>query len=390
VHVLHVSTDLEIGGAEMMLARLVRATSGPHALSHEVVSLMDLGSVGRVLRDAGVQVHALGMHRSRPDPGKLLQLTRLIRDVRPDVVQTWMYHADLMGGLAAKAAGRARIVWGIHHTTLDPRTSRWTTRATVAVCARLSHHVPDRIVCVSRAARDLHVAAGYAAGKLVVIPNGFDLEEFRADADARSAVRAELGVGEGAVLIGLVARVAPQKDHLNFVRAAAILARRAPEARFLLCGEGATPSNEPLVQAIREQGLLDRFLLLGRRQDVRRILNGLDLATLSSSHGEAFPLAVGEAMASGIPCVVTDVGDSGLLVAETGRVVRPRDPEALARGWEELVRLGPEGRRRLGAAARARIEARFGLARVAAEYAQVYRRVLDDKPSADVGGVGAE
>jgi glycosyltransferase involved in cell wall biosynthesis len=386
MHVLHVITNTAVGGAETMLHRLIRALGGD--FSHEVASLMGVGPVGDRIRDQGVTVHAIGMDQNAPNPLRLLELGRVIRASRPDVIQTWMYHADLLGGLAAKAVSRARIVWGIHHTTLD-RTNRWSTRASVAACARLSHVVPDAIVCVSRAARELHVGAGYAAGKFVVIPNGFDLAEFRTDPGWRRALRDELGVAPEAVLIGMVGRVAPQKDQPNFVRAAAVLARRAPEARFLLCGEGASWSNEPLARVIREQGLAERFLLLGRRDDVQRVMNALDVMTLASAFGEAFPLVIGEAMACRVPCVVTDVGDSAFLVGDAGRVVPPRDPAALARALEDLIRMGPDARARLGDAARQRIEAQFGLARIASEYADVYRRVAGASSPRAIAGAPA-
>jgi glycosyltransferase involved in cell wall biosynthesis len=161
------------------------------------------------------------------------------------------------------------------------------------------------------------------------------------------------------------------KDHLGFVRAAALLARRHPHVRFLLCGEGI-PKNEALTRAIVEAGLRDSFFLLGRRDDVPRIMNSLDISTLCSAAGEAFPLVVGEAMACGVPCVVTDLGDCSYLVGETGRVVPPQNPEVLARAWEELVLLAPEGRRRLGLEARQRIKRLFTLPRIAAEYAALY------------------
>ena len=380
MHVLHIITGLNLGGAETMLYRLVRGADPRDR--HDVISLTDLGVVAERIAKLGVRPRALGLSRL-PNPIQIARLARMIAELRPDVVQTWMYHADLIGGVAAKIAGRARIVWGIHNSTLDPATTQRTTRWTVAASSRLSHYVPDAIICVSQASRDLHVGAGYDPGKFVVIPNGFDLEQLRPDAESRREARRELGVDDASVLIGLVARVHPQKDHLNFVRAAGLLARRRPEVRFLLCGGAgfqggpdASPKNGDLVAAIEREGLVARFLLLGQREDVPRIMSALDVGALSSSYGEAFPLVIGEAMACGVPCVVTDVGDSGHLVGDTGRVVPPRDPAALAAAWEELVDLGAEGRVRLGRAARARIEAHFSLAQVAAGYAGLYRRLL--------------
>jgi glycosyltransferase involved in cell wall biosynthesis len=384
LRVAHVISGLGRAGAEMMLLRLV-AASDSRDFAHEVFSLTGLGSVGEDIRRLGVPTHALRMRQGPfpvPNPVKVARLAWLIARFRPDVVQTWMYHADLLGGLAGRFASDAKICWGIHNSSLDPVHTRRTTRWTVALCARVAHRVPDRIVAVSYASRDLHVSLGYDARKFTVIPNGFDLAVFRADPAARRAVRAELGLPEAATAVGLIGRFAPQKDHANFIRAAAILAARRPDVRFVLCGSAATESNAALAGAIARHGLLARFHLLGSRRDVSRILNGLDIATLSSAYGEAFPLSIGEAMACEVPCAVTDVGDSAYLVGDTGRVVPPREPAALAAAWDELVLLGPAGRRRLGQAARARIAAHFSLPRVADAYGRLYRQLAGGRPRA--------
>ncbi len=391
MRILHVSTGLNVGGAETMLHRLLEARHPGDR--HHVVSLLDVGPVGRRIAALGIETRALGMRRV-PDPGKLLALRRIVGELRPDVIQTWMYHADLLGGLAARLAGGTPVVWGLHNGNLDPSCTRRTTRLVVSALARLSWTIPDAIVTVSQAAQAVHVAWGYDARKFVFIPNGFDLARFRPDAAARREVRRSLGVEDHHVVIGMVARVSPLKDHPNFLRAAFALARRRPEVRFLLCGGGdavnglgATPDNPYLADPIRAAGLFDRFLLVGPRADVPRVWSAVDVATLSSL-GEAFPLALGEAMACGVPCVATDVGDSAFLVADTGQVVPPRDPEALAAGWEALVAMGPEGRQQLGRAARARIEARFGIGRVVEAYAELWRRVSEGRVGRAVPAAG--
>src|SRR3990172_2848430 len=297
MRVLHVITGLNLGGAEVMLHRLLQA-SDRRSSSHDVVSLMDLGIVSERIRQLGIDPRALQMGRV-PNPRKLLRLANIVRESNPDVVQTWMYHADVIGGLAAKLARRPRIVWGIHNSTLDPERTRRTTRWTVALSARLSRWVPDCIVSVSQVSRDIHVDAGYDRSKFVVIPNGFDVGEYRPDAGYRREVRAELGIDDGTVVVGLIARVDPQKDHGNIIAAAARIALRRPEGRFLLCGQG-TGRGDPIVAQVTERGLLDRFVFLGRRDDVHRVMNAIDIVTLSSAYGEAFPLVVGEAMASGV------------------------------------------------------------------------------------------
>jgi glycosyltransferase involved in cell wall biosynthesis len=254
---------------------------------------------------------------------------------------------------------------------LDPRHSKRTTLWTAKACAWLSGLVPDRIVVNAELSRRAHAKLGYKADKMVVIPNGFDLTAFVPDPSTRLSVRRELGIPEGAPLIGSVARFHPDKDHRNLVRAAALLHAERPEARFLLCGAGLAPENRELVGWIEEAGIGDRCFLLGLRKDVARLDAALDVAT-SSSRSEGFPNAIGEAMACGVPCVVTDVGDSASIVGKTGVVVPPQDPEALAAAWLRVLDMDAEEHRTLGERARRRVEERYSLKRVAAAYETLY------------------
>ena len=207
---------------------------------------------------------------------------------------------------------------------------------------------------------------------MVVIPNGFDLAAFRPDPPARWSVRHELSIPAETPLIGLVGRFHPQKDHQTFVQAAAWLHTRLPETHFLLCGDGITWENPTLAAWIETAGLRPCFHLLGRRDDIPRLTAALDLASSSSAYGEGFSNVIGEAMACGVPCVVTDVGDAALLVGSTGRVVPPRTPQALAQEWYALLALEREGKEQLGRAARQRIEAHFSLPAIVARYEALY------------------
>lgn len=371
--VMHVITGLNTGGAELMLARLL-AHSNADRVASSVVSLTDIGPSGRAMAERGIPVRSLGMARGVPDPRALASLTRVMRRERPDVVQTWLYHADLLGGVAAKLAGGIPVAWGIHLGNLAPELNKRSTLLTARACARVSGWAPRAIVCCAESARESHVAYGYRPERMVVIPNGFDLDRFRPDAAARGDVRRALGIGDDAVLIGLVARFDPQKDHGTFVHAAGLVAALRPEVRFVLCGGDVTPGNPTLAAWIDAAGIRDRCHLLGRRDDMARIQASLDIAC-SSSLGEAFPLAVGEAMAAGAPCVVTDVGDSAALVGDTGWVVAPGDAAALAAAIVDAVGTGADGRAARGRAARARIAERFGLARCVGGYEALYERL---------------
>ena len=219
---------------------------------------------------------------------------------------------------------------------------------------------------------------GYAADRMLVIPNGFDLGAFRPDPAAGPTLRRELGIPAPAPLIGLVARFHPQKDHSTFFAAARRLHRTCPDAHFILCGDGITWENPELAAEADQAGLRGCCHLLGRRSDMSFIQAALDFASSSSSTGEGFPNVLGEAMASGVPCAVTNVGDSARIVGETGRIVPPGDPEALVRAWEDLLGLPPEARTALGVAARDRIARQYSLPAIAARYSALYDEISMD------------
>jgi glycosyltransferase involved in cell wall biosynthesis len=373
IKIAHVITSLGTGGAETMLYKLVSRLDRS-AFRPEVVSLTQDGPVGQRIRDAGVPVTALGLRRNPTAATGLASLRRLLAERRPDLVQTWLYHADLLGGLAARAGRGRGVVWTVHNSSLDPGIARRRTIWAAWLCARASRWLPDRIVCCSDAVRAVHVDRGYPAHRTEVIPNGFDLDAFRPDAAAGPSLRRELGWPDGAVLIGMLARFDPLKDHRTFLEAARLLRARTAAVGFVLCGDGVTPDNPELAKWIRAAGIEADCRLLGRRDDVARICAGLDVATLSS-RSEGLPSVIGEAMAAGTPCVATAVGGTASLVGDTGGLVPPGDPPALAAAWEECVTAGPAERRRRGAAARQRIREHFSLPAVVGRYEGLYRRL---------------
>lgn len=224
---------------------------------------------------------------------------------------------------------------------------------------------------------------------MVVIPNGFDVEGWKPDPGARVDVRRELDLPLEAPLIGLISRFDPVKDHRTFLSAALLLLKRLPNVHFLLCGGGVTWENSELSAWIRSSGAASHFRLVGEREDIPRLTAALDLASLSS-YTEGFPNVIGEAMACGIPCVTTDVGDAAYIVGETGRVVPPRQAEALAEAWRELIEAGPERRAALGAAARRRVAECFDLAGIARRYEGLYRDVVRSPRSSPVLGIQSD
>ncbi|MFP4169295.1 MAG: glycosyltransferase family 4 protein [Desulfonatronovibrionaceae bacterium] len=375
---LHIITGLSTGGAETMLYKLLsRMDKGLYA--SQAVSLLGKGPMAERIEALGVPVQAVNMSRGVPDPRGIWRLSRLIRNYDPDVIQTWMYHADLIGGLAAKMAGNYPVVWNIRHSNLHPRENKKTTIWTAKACALLSRWIPKKIVCCSEESRRVHASLGYDQDRMLVIPNGFDLEAFGPNKEARRSLRSELGLGQDALLIGMAARFNPQKDHFNLVQASKHLKDQGLEVYFMFCGPGMDRENEELCGWIKEIGLEDRFFLLGPKSDMPRITAALDVACLSSAYGEGFPNVLGEAMACEVPCVATNVGDSAEIVGDTGRVVPPRDPETLAMAIKELIDMETEGRTELGKRARQRVEERFELGKVVRQYEDMYRLVCEAK-----------
>jgi glycosyltransferase involved in cell wall biosynthesis len=362
--VLHLISGLGYGGAETALTRLVPALRS-RGVESQVLCLGPTGPHQATLEHAGTSVECLGAR----GPFSLFTLPRHVATrvdaLRPDLLQTWMYHADLVG--ARLPSPHPPLVWNVRSGRPDLPGARWRTRATIFACKRYAPHAPQAIVFCSADSRLRHGAAGYPLERSLVIPNGFDLIT---TADAPRAP---------GPLVGIVARFDPTKDYGTFIRAAALIARRRPDVRFLAAGAGVDRQNSTLDAWIRREGLGDRISLLGHRDDVPRLLPTLDLFLLSSLT-EGFPNVVGEAMAAGVPCVVTDAGDSRLLVGDTGAVAPPGDAPALAEAALRLLDEPEELRLQRRSRARERIRSEFSLATAADKYASLYRDVVSGRP----------
>lgn len=372
IKLVHLITDLSIGGAEMMLYKLLGGMDRSR-FHNVVVSMTGPGVLEERIRALGVPVLSLGMRPGAPDPPGFFRLIRFLGKDRPQILQTWLYHADLLGLLAGKCARVPAVVWNVRCSDVDLGKYSKLTAGVIRVLAALSPY-PDVLVVNSEAGRRLHETLGYHPRRWDLIPNGFDLEVFHPDAAARPRFRAELGLASDALLIGLIARFDPMKDHDNFLQAAQCLLRRRAGVHFILAGRSVEPANTALAAAVRARGLEANVHLLGERRDMAYIMAALDILS-SSSYGEGFPNVLGEAMASGVPCVATDVGDCARVVGDTGRVVPPKDPSALAEAWHELIEAGPMVRGRLGLSARDRIAAYFSLPVITTRYEALYERL---------------
>jgi glycosyltransferase involved in cell wall biosynthesis len=367
IKVAHLITGLETGGAERMLAQLAaRIDSGKFETL--VVSMTGVGPMAAAIEAAGVPVETLRLTRGTPDPRALPRLVRVLRRFRPHILQTWLYHADLLGSAVRLLGVAPHLLWNIRCSEMvdAARLPRILAR-----CARL----PDAIVVNSAAGQTFHSSLGYRPRCWTVLPNGFDTQILRPSPEERARRRAGFGWDEATVVIALPARYHPMKDHATFLAAAARLALRLPNTRFVLIGSGCNRENPELARLTAAHGLAERLVLLGERADLYRLYPAFDVVTLCSAYGEGFPNVLGEAMSCGVPCVATAVGDSPAIIADTGKVVPPRDPEALAAAWEELAQLDATSRIARGARARAQIVEKFSLAPIVARYEALYDKV---------------
>lgn len=370
-HILHVITGLAVGGAETALYRLILEFRGSD-YSHTVIVLTPGGGMYARFVEAGIRLIVLDVKRS--PIRHFLQLYRLVRTLRPDIVQTWLYHADFLGGLAARIAGNRNVIWGVRTTDVDGGCAR-ATSVVRQLCASLSRWVPHTIVCVAEAARRSHSLVGYDAARMVVVGNGFDLSVLTSNSLQRKRLRRQCGFDADDIVLGTLGRFNLDKDHANFVAAAGWLAERHERLRFLMVGKNLDADNADLMRWIDATGHAERFVLLGERADVAACLAAMDIFCLSS-RTEAFPNAVGEAMAMGLPCVATDVGDVAVLMADTGVLVPKADPEALAQGVTGLMALGPGDREQMGQRARERIRAMFNMTGVRERFERIYDNVI--------------
>lgn len=315
--IVHVIMSLNIGGAELMLKRLVLHSHQKEQFEHIVITLTDLGVMGPELQNEGITVHSLGMKSLSTVPLMFLKLRRLLKKIQPDVVQTWMYHSDLLGGLAAKSLGVKKVIWGIRNTELNTKKS-FSRQAMVNLCAKLSYSIPSQIACVANTAMDTHIKQGrYDASKMLVIPNGFDIDKFKPNQIKRLELRDKLNIKSDELVIGNIGRFDPVKNHENFIKACISLLQRGYKFKVLLAGRDVDLNNPEISKLFKNNKLSKYFLFLGEIDDTPSFYNAIDVFCLCS-YTEGFPNVLGEAMATGKVCLATDAGDAWVVLSNNG------------------------------------------------------------------------
>ncbi len=378
MRLLFVTTDLGTGGAERMLAKLLCALA-PRGCQCSVVSLLDSGTQGSVIQDLGVAVHELHVNRVAGLFSAVWRLQRITRSLQPDVIQGWMYHGNLAAFCAwLGVRRRARLFWGVRQTFKGMKYEKPMTRLVIRACAALSRF-PNHVIFNSRISREQHEAIGFCSARSLVIPNGFDLWLFRPNLKARAETRGHLGISSDTPLVGMVARDHPMKDHATFLNAAAWVRQQLPSTVFVLAGPGMDRTNTRILAMIEQFGLGNSVRLIGEKRETDSLYPAFDVLALSSAWGEAFPNVLGEAMACGIPCVATDVGDTRQIIGDTGYVVSPSRPDEFATKLLDVLSAEKTDRTTLGDLARQRMEELYSLDKIADGYRSVFAASLSLK-----------
>lgn len=366
MRIAHVITGLGTGGAEMMLKKVVSETAA--SCDHVVISLKDGGAVGKTLQGLGIPVIALGGKSGRFSLSLLIRLARELRAIEPDLVQAWMYHANLAVWVARfLLRGHWPLCWSVRCSIGAPSSIKWTTRLVINICAYLGKRTTS-IIYNSHLACGHHENIGYPRARSLVIPNGFDTRAFVPDARAKERFRCHHAIPYNHVIIGHIARAQPLKDQRTLLLAAAKVLERAPNTIFILAGTGiprlADAGNK---NALLVEALGDRVLFLPQQDNVNELMAAFDIFVLSSI-AEGFPNVLGEALSCGVPCVATDVGDCARIVGKQGIIVPPGDPGKLAAGILKLLAMPSDERRAWGLAGRARMEKDYSIRAVAQMY----------------------
>lgn len=368
IKIIHIITSLFQGGAESALAKLVLYTQDN--VENVVISLQGLGDYGELLMTNGIKVYHLDMPKGSLNPRKLVELYVLLRRETPDIIQTWLYHADLVGGVVGRLSGCKNIVWGVLSYDITARLIGMKTRAVIQLCALLSHFVPSRIVYCAKASIKKHTDIGYSKRKNDVICLGFD----------QAKIVAELKHPRYDFLsIGCVARWDPQKDHKNLLSALKLLDDQAVRYQCSLVGPGMVQSNENLLKIVDETGVDKKKIRFeGKVDNVFSAMKSFDVHVLPSI-GEAFPNVLAEAMLCEVPCISTDVGDAKEIVGDTGWIVPHSAPDRLADAilLASFETQKPDVWTERKAKARRRIEDNFGIEKMIDSYRDLWCKIID-------------
>lgn len=368
MNVTHVIIGLEVGGAELMLKRLVEALDGQENMHHSVVSLTSIGPIGIQLQQAGIEVVALNLNNPLNLPAVFIKLRNILKKKRTDIVQTWMYHADLLGGLAARSLGIKNVVWNVRNTHLYSKGFfKILFREFLSVA---SWKVPKKIIYVSHSAQKEHAKYGFRINNSEIIGNGFDTNKLSFDEDRRTRVRVEIGLEDTDIAVFSIGRYNHAKDHETFIKSICLSLKKNKFIKGVLIGREIDLDEFKLTEEQRSH-----FIILGQRDDVPALLSAADIFCLHSIT-EGFPNVLGEAMSAQLPCITTRAGDAEIILDDADYTVEVRDFSEMSNKILELSKMSEVNRRIKGSLNRKRILDNYSLDKILSCYTKLYKELL--------------
>jgi glycosyltransferase involved in cell wall biosynthesis len=370
-------SNLGMGGAEVSLYNLCRSIKSDFKI--DVITLLSNGELEAKFRDEGINVYSVNMDGAFSILPGFYRLLILLKSLKPNVIHTWMYHADFFGGLAAKIIGIKYVIWGIHNFNIEKGMLKNSTRFIVFLCGIFSWMIPTKIITCSKAAINPHKKFLYNTRKFVVIPNGIDINKFKISKDAKSNFIKSNSLNSNIKIIGLIGRFDPQKNLQGFIRLAEYVSSIRQDALFIIAGKGNDKKNKILSHEIKAAGLEDKILLLGQVNEIQELIAALDILVLTS-HGEAFPLVLLEALACGVKCFSTNVGDVVEILGGFGGIV-PRGKmkqmsEMILDYLSELDKVGYKNIKLEKANYRGRVKNNFSLEIFAKLHIKIYENII--------------
>lgn len=367
-----VINSLEVGGAEISLENLCNAISKDVTL--QIITLSGVGLIGTRMRERGYLIHECELNKSLSSFKNFFKLILLLRRFKPDVVHTWMYHSNLLGGIAAKLAGINKIVWSIHNFNVDKGMIKTSTRILIRISAIFSYLIPKTIICCSQNSLETHSALFYKNSKLFFLPNGVDDSLFKHSIIGREQVRKEFQIKEHEIVVGLVGRYDVQKNQLGFLKALSKNKKIAKRYTYFFVGRGNDSENKSLVEKIYEFELEDKIKLLGEREDIQHILSAMDIFVLPSL-GEAFPISLCEAMLCEVPSIATDVGDINFILDGILNPIQTNDLDSITSIIHAIASMPVVERRKIGQKLRDRIVKSFSMDIVSKKHLNLYESI---------------
>ena len=375
--IVHLITGLNTGGAENMLHKIVSNSDKEH-FTHIVISLMGKGSFGEKLENLGFKIYTLNMKKRLSSIKAFIKLIKILKQEKPDVLQTWLYHADFLGLIAGKICKIKKIIWNLRCSNMDMKQYGFSSRLLIKILTFLSKK-PDAIIFNSYTGKDYHQKIGYQNSNWIYIPNGFNTLLYKPNQEAKKALKQQLGLSETCFVIGHIARFDPMKDHKTFIKACNIAIKQEPKLNVVMIGRNINDKNLELANEITKTDCANNFYLLGEIPHLADYYPLFDVFCLSSAFGEGFPNVIGEAMSCGVICIATDVGDAQNIIDNTGFIVKPKDADELAKTIINTIKLNQKDKDNLSQKARVRIENEFSITTITKKYEAFYMQILGEK-----------